>query len=190
MQPEPEEPPRDAEEEAEEAEMVALLHEAEKVHVMGEPSSAVDSETGVPASESAMAYLAGYIARKQGPSFGTLAAVSEDAPVQTLWTRLRSETGGLTVPSQPCLDLFKRLEAVFCSYHALHPDGLSRERGVIDNVTKLLLTKNAGGTEETAKFISTFVRVRTFIRLRAINAARRSESLLKRKARKLRHHAQ
>ena len=83
------------------------------MHIPPAPSAALDAETGVPDTEGAMAHLAGYIARKCGPSSGALAMASEDAPVQTLWTRLRSAAGGLTIPSQPCLDLFNQLEAEF-----------------------------------------------------------------------------
>ncbi|KAF0314686.1 hypothetical protein FJT64_001502 [Amphibalanus amphitrite] len=112
LEPAPDEPAPDAEEEAEQ-ERAQLLREAETVHIPSAPSAALDAETGVPATEGAMAHLAGYIARKCGPSFGALAMASEDAPVQTLWTRLRSAAGGLTIPSQLCLDLFNQLEAEF-----------------------------------------------------------------------------
>ncbi|KAF0287490.1 hypothetical protein FJT64_014090 [Amphibalanus amphitrite] len=112
LEPVPDEPAPDAEEEAEQ-ERAQLLREAETVHIPPAPSAALDAETGVPATEGAMAHLAGYIARKCGPSFGALAMASEDAPVQTFWTRLRSAAGGLTIPSQLCLDLLNQLEAEF-----------------------------------------------------------------------------
>jgi hypothetical protein len=55
----------------------------------------------------------------------------------------------------------------------------------------LLLEKHGNTAQpERKKFIRTFPRVRTFVRLRNLNAARRTESAHKRKVRKLRHHAQ
>ncbi|KAF0288499.1 Transposable element P transposase [Amphibalanus amphitrite] len=194
LHPESEEPGPDAEEEAEQAaedEMAQLLSAAEGVRAPSEPSGAVDVHTGVPASDSAAAYLAGYMARKRDRSLGAPAVVyAEDIPVQALWTRLRSVCA-LTVPTSACLSLFRELDMTFCVHHAIHPDLLSRERGIIANMTTLLLKKHGGSAHpEEKKFIRTFARVRTFIRLRHVNAARRTASSNKRKARKLRHHAQ
>lgn len=192
LKPPPEEPARDSEEEAEEAEeeMAALLSEAAEMRAPGEPSGATDVHTGVSASESAMAYLAGYMARKRDRSLGAPAPYAEEVPVQALWTRLRSVCA-LTIPTDACLELFRQLETVFCAYHARHPDGLSRERGVIRKMSTMLLDKHGDDAQpERNKFIRTFARVRSFIRLRHLNAARREESANKRKARKLRQHAQ
>ena len=137
-----------------------------------------------------MAYLAGYMARKRDRSLGAPAPYAEDVPVQALWTRLRSVCA-LTIPTAACLELFRQLETAFCAYHVHHPDGLSRERGVISNMATLLLSKHGDAAQsQRKKFIRTFARVRTFVRLRTLNAARRTESAHKRKVRKLRQHAQ
>ncbi|KAF0295054.1 hypothetical protein FJT64_007366 [Amphibalanus amphitrite] len=108
--------------------------------------------------------------------------------VQALWTRLRS-VGGMTVPTESFLELCRELETCFCAYHAMHPDELSRERGVIRNATRMMAEKYSRGVQ-CDKILKVFVRVRTFIRLRTVNSTRRAETLAKRKVRKLRHHAQ
>ena len=188
LEPPPEEPARDSEEEAEE--LACLLAEAEEVHTPGEPSGGADVHTGVSASDSAMAYLAGYMARKRDCSLGAPAPYAEHVPVQALWTRLRSVCA-LTILTTACLELFRRLETTFCAFHAYHPDCLSRERGIIARTTDELLKKHGNAANpELKKFIKTSARVRTFIRLRHLNAARRAESVKKRKERKLKHHAQ
>ena len=173
----------------EQSELVSLLAEADAgLHVPGQPSGARDCETGVLASDSALAHVAGYVARKRPRSLGSPSAHAEDVPVQALWTRLRS-VGGMTVPTESFLELCRELETCFCAYHAMHPDGLSRERGVIRNVTRMMVEKHSRGVHSD-KVMKTFVRVRTFIRLRTVNSTRRAETLAKRKVRKLRHHAQ
>ncbi|KAF0305454.1 hypothetical protein FJT64_022914 [Amphibalanus amphitrite] len=85
-------------------------------------------------------------------------------PEQALWTRLRS-VGGMTVPTESFLELCRELETCFCAYHAMHPDELSRERGVIRNATRMMAEKYSRGVQ-CDKILKVFVRVRTFIRLR------------------------
>ena len=183
LHPPPEEPSLDAEEEAE---LASLLAEAEEEHAPSEPSGSTDIFTGISASDSAMAYVAGYVGR----SLGAPEPYAEDVPVEALWTRLRS-AHALNIPTATCLELFRKLDRTFCAHHAPHPDGLSRERGVISNMATLLLEKYGDTAQpERNKFIRKFARVRSFIRLRHLNAARRTETANKRKARKLRHHAQ
>ena len=173
-----------------EAELEALL-EAERGAGPGpgqppKSSGAVDSQTGVSASDSAMAYVAGYVARKRGPSLGAPSAYAEEVPVEALWTRLRS-VGGLTIPTQQFFDEFRQTEAEFCAHHAMEPDGLSRRPGVITELVGILTGRHPNLTRQV---IQTFVRVRTFIRLRHVNAGRRMESLAKRTKRKQKHFAQ
>ncbi|KAF0297948.1 Transposable element P transposase [Amphibalanus amphitrite] len=163
------------------AEMEALLEEASccRAHPSS-TSGAVDKETGVTASDSAMAHVAGYVARKQGPSLGAPSAFAEDLPVQALWTRLRS-VGGLTIPTQEFPIKFRQMDAEFCTQHAMHPDGLSRQPGVIRDTIKMLRDKHP---DLSGDVVRTFGRVRTFIRLRNVNGERRMESLAKREKRK------
>ncbi|KAF0306299.1 Transposable element P transposase [Amphibalanus amphitrite] len=182
------EPEQEMEPREQTSELVSLLAEAGSVHIPGQPSGARDCETGVLASDSALAHVAGYVARKRPRSLGAPSAHAEDVPVQALWTRLRS-VGGMTVPTESFLELCRELETCFCAYHAMHPDGLSRERGVIRNATRMMVEKYSRSVP-CDKILKVFVRVRTFIRLRTVNSTRRAETLAKRKVRKLRHHAQ
>ena len=169
------------------AEMQALLEEADVCPAQPpDPSGAIDSETGVRASDSAMAHVAGFVARKRGPSLGTPSAFAEeDVPVEALWTRLKS-VGGLTLPTHEFLNEFRQMDAEFCAHHAMEPDGLSRRPGVLRELIQILGEKHPNLSMEV---IGTFVRVRTFIRLRHVNAGRRMESLVKRSIRKERHYA-
>ena len=113
LEPVPDEPAPDAEEEAEQ-ERAQLLREAETVHIPPAPSAALDAEIGVPARPPKVQWrIWPATSPENAAPASALAMASEDAPVQTLWTRLRSAAGGLTIPSQPCLDLFNQLEAEF-----------------------------------------------------------------------------
>ena len=66
---------------------------------------------------------------------------------------------------------------MFCIYHAEHSDGLSRKGGVMRDMVSVLAEKFG---HIDAKVLRTFARIRTFIRMWAINDARRTESLAKR----------
>ena len=81
LEPVPDEPAPDAEEEAEQEEMAHLLRETRDRAHAAYAFTGAGYETGAPATESAMAHPAGYIARKRGPSFGARVAASEDVPV-------------------------------------------------------------------------------------------------------------
>ena len=167
------------EDEEELADLMELLESASDGGI-GRPaestSGACDLETGVPASDSAMAYVAGYVARKRppddSPDDSPDAEVPEE-PLETLWTRLRSH-GGLTVPTAEFLATFRQMDAAFCIHHALHPDGLSRRPGVLRDFMDVLEAKF--GALVTYRVRRTFARVRTFIRLRHVNALRRSRA--------------
>lgn len=137
---------------------------------------APDNETGVLSSDSAMAYVAGYVARKRPAdrSLGAPSASAQSVSVAALWTRLIS-FGRLTVPTEDFYSTFKEMNSEFCVLHALETDGLSCKPGVTREVS--VLTKKFPHLHP--KVISSFARVRTFIRMNAINSrnrARRAES--------------
>ena len=142
---------------------------------------AVDVETGVPASESAMAFVCGYVAHKAGDrTMGAPSSQAEEVPLQALWLRLRS-LGGLTIPTEAFLTEFRRMEECFSVHHALEPHQLSSKSGVIADFLKVLNSKFSTVPVAAQK---AFARVRTITRLRTVNDARRQESLEKRAAKK------
>ena len=110
-----------------EQELLTLLDDA-RPRPQPEDSGDGDIVTGVPASESAMAYVAGFVARKAATS-GAFASPMY-GPQRSLWVRLRSQHS-LTLPSEEMWQLFIDIEASFCTHHAQEPDQLSRSRGVI-----------------------------------------------------------
>ena len=83
--------------------------------------------------------------------------------------------GDLTVPTEEFLVKFRQMDAEFCAHH-MHPDGLSRQQGVIRELVQMLRSKHPGLCKDV---VQTFIRVRTFIRLRHVNGGRRLESLAK-----------
>ena len=143
-------------------------------HDQSLPRTATDLETGVPADISAMAYVAGFVARHS--SLGQPSARSSEEPIEALWTRLRS-IGGLTIPTAAFLGEFAEMDRQFCSHHAAHKDQLSREPGVIRRLSRALLRRHPRLSE---KVVRRFARTRTFIRLRNINRKARAARAVKR----------
>ena len=131
-----------------------------------------DPVTGVTSEHYAMAHAAGYVStkcRRVDPALGTPSAFADEkSPVQTLWTRLISQSG-LSVPSQGWPDTFHDMDAVFCAFHHLEPDGLSRKPGVITDMTDLLCSRFPS---MDAKVVRKYARLRTFIRLGSVNRRR------------------
>ena len=166
-----------------EDDLLALLEE--NTSKVSRPQQATggakDLETGVPAAESAMAYVAGCVARSCTSAGEPSSLVaSDDGPLRNLWTRLRTQHR-LTMPSEEMWNLFRDMETCFNLHHAGEPGGLSRSRGVIANFRKVLKLKFPDVPDAVRV---TFARVRTFIRLGRVNDARLAESLAKRSSRK------
>ena len=138
-----------------------------------------DLRTGVTAEASAMAYVAGYVARN-ATSLGKPSSQTEDEPIEALWTRLRS-IGGLTMPTAQFLQEFAAMNENFKDYHARHNDQLSREPGVIRRLVQALLKKHP---RVPTKVVRRFARTRTFIRLRRTNRKRKEAAQQRREKRK------
>lgn len=151
------------------------------------PSTTCDQHTGVPVSDSALAHMAGYVARKRpnDPAVGNRSGSSNDGPIETLWTRLLSH-GGLTVPTEDFLRKYRAMDAAFSCHHALEPDGLSRRPGVVAEFRTVLDNKFPDVAPTIRK---TFSFARTMLRLSHLNAGRREASVL-RSAKKIHHHRQ
>ena len=127
----------------EEAELLELLQmEEQRSSQPGATAAATHSDiaTGVPAADSALAYVAGAVARKCQKYGGALSARAEEVPKEALWTQMLS-MGGLTIPSEAFLATFEAMEREFCLFHAHEPDQLSRKEGVIRELTELLTNK-------------------------------------------------
>ena len=143
--------------------------------------TAVDIETGVSAGDSAMAFVCGYVAHKASDkSLGAPSSQATDGPLQALWVRFLSQ-GGLTVPTEAFYAEFLRLEAAFCAHHELEPDQLSRKPRVIADFIAVLRKKFPA---VPIAAVRVFARLRTFMRMKYINDARRTASLEKSAARK------
>ena len=141
------------------------------------PGPSTDLVTGVTAEASAMAYVAGFVARQS--VLGQPSARTEEGPIEGLWTKLRS-MGGLTIPTTEFLNKFIEMNRQFCAYHDQHTDHLSREPGAIRELLKALIRRHPS---LPTKVVRRFVRTRTFIRLRTVNH-KRKEALRRREKRK------
>ncbi|KAF0293509.1 Transposable element P transposase [Amphibalanus amphitrite] len=193
--PESELEPIDAEEEAEnlEAEYMELLAMEEKrssrqgatTSSTSSCQGATDLESGVPAARSAMAYVAGAVARKCRKASDGFLAQAEKAPREALWTQLLS-MGGLTIPSQSFLSTFESMDREFSVYHSHEPDQLSRREGVVSEMTELLVNK----LHVDRLLAKKFARVRTFIRMQCINIEQQLEAMERRANRKRKQHSQ
>lgn len=143
-----------------------------------------DLDTGVTAAEYGLAHAAGYVAAKVRRVDSSLAAPSaltdESAPVEALWTRLRSQ-GGLSVPTVEWLAQFRAMDAAFCRWHGHEDDGLSRSPHVIEDLVRQLAGQ-PGALD--IRVVRRFVRLRTFIRLSCVNRLRRNETVAARELRK------
>ena len=147
----------------------------------GTEASEAGSAAGPSATDCAMAYVCGFVARKD-PSLGAPSSQTEDGPLEAVWVRVRSE-GGLTIPTDDFYRKFLQMDEEFRLHHMLEPDQLSRKPRVVADFLAVLMRKFP--TVPTAA-MKTFARTRTFMRMKAVNCSRSAtaESLAKRAARK------
>jgi uncharacterized protein YukE len=120
------------------------------------------------AEKEALAYVAGYVAykvRKVDPSLGKMSrdTAKEDLSNET-WIKSLSH-GKLTVPSEEWKSVITKFENVFLEYHG-EGTAFSKKPNVIKNL-KLILSERFPTVCPQA--IHVYSRIRTFIRLRAIN---------------------
>ena len=128
------------------------------------------SSTGVDCSVEGFRFLAGYIAyrgRKYSTSLGTPSGQLLSLPSNTPsdgWIEQLSR-GGLLVPSDDWLNKISQFELIFIEEHG--KDSLSKKKNVIQAVCDKIALKFP---EVPIEIIKIYVRTRTFIRLRHLNA--------------------
>ena len=103
---------------------------------------------------------------------GETSSQAEEIPLEALWLRIR-RLGGLNTPTEAFSTEFRRTDEIFKEHHASEPDQLSRKFGVVSDVWNVLNSKLQTVPSAARKAC---VRVRPFIRLRAVNETRRQES--------------
>ena len=81
-----------------------------------------------------------------------------------------SRQGGLNIPTEEWLHKCRKMEVIFCTYHFLCPDSLSREPNVVKNVVALIVAR-PGAVD--ARIVQGWVKLRTLIRMGVLNLARR-----------------
>ena len=96
------------------------------------------------------------------------------------WIDLRNEGGGRTYPKKDLVKTVQKMDQIFEKYHSKSKDGLLRGKGVIKNLTDLLIKKFPELAKSHLDLLKRFARSRTFFRLRCMQrklADKRIESL-------------
>ena len=167
-------------------EMEELLGEVSQARPLRAPATAspIDPRTGVSAEEYGRAHAAGYVSAKCRRIDPTLASpsalVGEEAPVQTIWTQLRSQ-GGLSIPTDEWLSRCQEMETAFRTYHFLNDDSLSRDSSVINNMVAIIVAI-MGAVD--VRIVRRWVKLRTLIRMGLLNRARRQDAVDRRERKK------
>lgn len=126
-------------------------------------------------------YIAGFIAKKFKEKYKNLqstpnpqTSASADSWVNTV------SRGSLTVPSLDWLSLFLRFNSIFIQYHKSDTDNLdiNRSCGVMSHLEDIISKSYRDVPKEIIKY---FVRTRTFIRIRSINANITANTFAKRR---------
>ena len=96
-----------------------------------------------------------------------------------------AESGWATIHATQFVDMCRNIDREFSLHNAHEPDNLSRKEGVVRALNELLMNKLGVGL-----IARKFARLRTFIRMKAINSTRQLEAMEKRAGRRRKHHSQ
>jgi hypothetical protein len=143
-------------------------------------------QTSFECGEEGLKYVAGFLAHKfriKYPEFGektrNLSSFERnDCP----WICALSR-GGLTAPSE---DFFSKIKKFENTFKELHGNSIDRNFQIISNATKKICLENPGFPAEVVK---TFVKTRTFIRIKFLNHQLKvvAESKRARNLKKIKH---